>query len=125
MNNENILKRLALVTACAGLSLACSMVHSGQTGSTATATPAVNTTAILSSSPTPPPVQSEEDKMPRTNAQEAIKLAREGEAIIVDVRSEDSWKMSHAKGALNIPLNKIESGDHKLPKDKKIISYCT
>ncbi|HZS05010.1 MAG TPA: rhodanese-like domain-containing protein [Blastocatellia bacterium] len=124
MNNENILKRLALAAACAGLSLACSTVHSVQTGPPAPATPAANTTASLTTSP-PPPAQSEEDKMPRTTAQEAIKLYKAGEAVIVDVRSEDSYRMSHAKGALNIPLNRIESGEHKLPKDVKIISYCT
>ncbi len=121
MIKENIFSRAVLVAAFAGLSLACSTAHSTTQSA---ATTAANTAANLNSSPSPPP-QSEEDKMPRTSGADALKLSRAGEAVIVDVRSEDSYKMSHAKGALSIPLDKIEKGDHKLPKDKKIISYCT
>lgn len=112
-------KRIALLAACAGLSVACSTAHPNASGVAATQTPAPATQ-------TPPPApQSEEDKMPRINAQEAIKEAAAGKAIIVDVRSEQTYKEGHAKGALNVPLDKVEKGEHQLPKDKKIITYCT
>lgn len=69
--------------------------------------------------------QNAEDKMPRINVQEARKLAEEGKALIIDVRGEDAYKMSHIKGAANVPLNKLEAGDFKdLPKDKLIVAYC-
>ena len=121
MIKENIFSRAVLVAAFAGLSLACSTAHSTiQSGAPPTAP------AVANSNPTPPPPpQSEDDKMPRTSGADALKMFKAGEAIIVDVRSEDSYRMSHAKGAISVPLDKIEKGDHKLPKDKKIISYCT
>lgn len=125
MNNKTVLKRLLLVIACAGLGLACSTQQTRTGGSVSAQTP-TSPAASPPLTPSPPPLpESEEDKMPRVSGAEAIKLVQEGKAIIVDVRSEDAWKMQHVKGALNVPLNKIESGDHKLPKDKRIIAYCT
>jgi 3-mercaptopyruvate sulfurtransferase SseA len=70
--------------------------------------------------------QNAEDKMPRVTAEEAKKLVAEGKAIIIDVRGSDSYKSSHIKGALDFPLKKLEAGDFtNLPKDKRIIAYCT
>jgi hypothetical protein len=70
--------------------------------------------------------QNAEDKMPRISVEEARKLVAEGKAVIIDVRGSDSFKESHIKGALDIPMKKLEAGDFKgLPKDKRIIAYCT
>ena len=78
-----------------------------------------------SAAPVPPPPQNPEDKMPRINVEEAKKLVAEGKAIIIDVRGPDVYKISHIKGAVDFPLNKLESGDIKsLPTDKRIIAYC-
>jgi hypothetical protein len=80
----------------------------------------------VNSAPTiPSPPQSAEDKMPRINAEEAKKLVADGKAIIIDVRGTDVYKISHIKGALDIPMGKLEAGEFKnLPKDKRIIAYC-
>ncbi len=44
----------------------------------------------------------------------------------IDVRGADAYKMSHIKGASNVPLSKLETGDFKdLPQDKLIIAYCS
>jgi len=76
--------------------------------------------------PTISPSQNPEDKTSRISAEEAKKLSENGKAIIVDVRGTDAYKMTHIKGALDVSLNKLESGDFKdLPKDKQIIAYCT
>lgn len=48
-----------------------------------------------------------------------------GKAILVDVRDEASYKFSHAKGALWIPLNDIAKRINELPRDKMIITYCS
>ncbi|HZF41395.1 MAG TPA: rhodanese-like domain-containing protein [Blastocatellia bacterium] len=77
------------------------------------------------SAPSIPPYQNTDDKIPRINVAEAKKLIAEGKAVIIDVRSEDTYKMSHIKGASNVPLSKLQAGDFKdLPKDKLIIAYC-
>jgi 3-mercaptopyruvate sulfurtransferase SseA len=77
------------------------------------------------SAPSIPSPQNAGDKIPRINVADAKKLIAEGKAVIIDVRSEDTYKMSHIKGASNVPLSKLEAGDFKdLPQDKLIIAYC-
>lgn len=64
--------------------------------------------------------------MPRIRPEEAKKLVDDGKAIIVDVRGTEAYKISHVKGALDYPLTKIEASDFSgLPKNKRIIAYCT
>jgi 3-mercaptopyruvate sulfurtransferase SseA len=102
----------ALIVGAAITVASCS--KSGEGGATADAAKAA------------PAHQNEEDKAPRVNVQEARKLIEEGKAIIIDVRGGEAYKMSHIKGAPNIPLDKIATGDFKdLPKDKLIIAYCS
>ena len=63
--------------------------------------------------------------MPRVKVEDAKKMIAEGKAIIIDVRGAEAYKMSHIKGALDIPLTKLEARDFKdLPKDKILIAYC-
>jgi 3-mercaptopyruvate sulfurtransferase SseA len=98
---------------------------SGVGASIADATRA-NTPPANSAAPIPSRPQSDEDKMPRINVEEARKLVADGKAIIIDVRGTDVYKLSHIKGALDIPMSKLEAGDLKnLPKDKQIIAYCS
>ena len=90
-----------------------------------TAEVAASTPSTNSVTANPAPTQNAEDKIPRVNVEEAKKLIAEGKAVLIDVRGIDVYKMSHIKGALDVPLNKVESGDIKdLPKDKRIITYC-
>jgi 3-mercaptopyruvate sulfurtransferase SseA len=46
-------------------------------------------------------------------------------ALIVDVRDAGSYAAGHIPGAVNIPLDEIETRMNELPKDKWIITYCT
>src|SRR5262249_25481575 len=90
-------------------------------GEAAAGSPAAN-----SATAGPPRTQNAEEKMPRINVEEAKKLIAEGKAVIIDVRGAEAYKMSHIKGAIDVPLNKLEAGDFKdLPKDKLIVAYCT
>jgi len=112
----------ALIATVAISAFGCSKpgVSANPADATRASTPPANTAAPIPSRP-----QSEEDKAPRINAEEAKKLVADGKAIIIDVRGTDAYKLSHIKGALDIPLGKVESGDLKnLPKDKHIIVYC-
>jgi hypothetical protein len=113
----------ALITAVAISAAGCS--KSGVARNIADATRA-STPPANSAAPKPSTPQSAEDKMPRINAEEAKKQVADGKAIIIDVRGTEAYKILHIKGALDIPLPKVESGDLKdLPKDKRIIAYCS
>jgi rhodanese-related sulfurtransferase len=112
--------RLSLIVAVSALTFACT-----KPGAADKPVSAAPVSAANSSNPTSP-VQNPENKISRIKADEAKKLVEEGKAIIIDVRGTDAYKLTHIKGSLDIPLNKIEAGDFAgLPKDKVIIAYCT
>ena len=68
-----------------------------------------------------------EAKVPRVTVEEAKTAFDSGEAIIVDVRSAESYAEGHIAGAISIPLGSIESNPSGLDLDKNqwIITYCT
>ena len=51
-------------------------------------------------------------------------LAADTPPVLVDVLPPSSFHAAHIKGAINIPVDAIESLQKKLPKDRKIITYC-
>ncbi len=67
-----------------------------------------------------------ENKMPRVSAEELKRLVAARRAIIVDVRSAEEYRGAHIQGAINLPLQQLEAGQFpNLPRDKRLISYCT
>lgn len=48
-----------------------------------------------------------------------------GNILILDVRPSMSYSASHAAGAVNIPLDQLQSRAAELPRDKRIVAYCT
>jgi hypothetical protein len=113
----------ALIATMSISAVSCSKSDAGANLAGATRASAQPATSAAS---TPARPQSDEDKMPRITAEEAKKLVADGKAIIIDVRGTDVYKVSHIRGALDIPMSKLESGDLKnLPKDKHIIAYCS
>ncbi len=46
------------------------------------------------------------------------------DAMIIDVRSPAEFNGGHVKGAVNIPLQAIQSSFNKIPKNKVIITCC-
>jgi hypothetical protein len=94
-------------------------------GATGAGAPAAQSAPQSTTAITSPP-QNAEDKIPRVKVDEAKKMIAEGKAIIIDVRGPDAYKMSHIKGALDVPLTKLDTSEIKdLPKDKLIIAYCS
>jgi 3-mercaptopyruvate sulfurtransferase SseA len=111
---------LIAAVAIAGAGCSKSGVGANLAGAAVKSTPPANSAA-----PNIPPPQDSEDKTPRISVEEARKMVADGKAIIIDVRGTEAYKMAHIKGALDVPLYKLEAGDFKdLPKDKRVIAYC-
>jgi 3-mercaptopyruvate sulfurtransferase SseA len=68
-----------------------------------------------------------EDDVPRVTVEESKLAFDNGQAVIVDVRSAESYAAGHAAGAINIPLDQFENNIANVPleKDQWIIPYCT
>jgi 3-mercaptopyruvate sulfurtransferase SseA len=52
-------------------------------------------------------------------------LIKKGEAILIDVRSEEAYKAGHIKGARLIPASEIGNRVDELPRNKLIATYCS
>jgi 3-mercaptopyruvate sulfurtransferase SseA len=74
-----------------------------------------------------PNVPQTEDEVPRVKVEEAKSAVESGKAIIVDVRSAESYAAGHIAGAVSIPLAEFETNinNPSLDKDQWIITYCT
>ncbi|HEX8459408.1 MAG TPA: rhodanese-like domain-containing protein [Pyrinomonadaceae bacterium] len=70
------------------------------------------------------PAPQQEDDTRRISIAETQKAVADGSAVIVDVRDEASYKASHIKGSLSVPLQQFDKRMGELPKDKLIITYC-
>jgi phage shock protein E len=68
-----------------------------------------------------------EADVPRVTVEEAKAALDNGEAVIVDVRSAESYAAGHVVGSINIPLAEFENniGNLSLNKGQWIITYCT
>lgn len=64
------------------------------------------------------------DKARRIKRAEAISLAEAGKAVFVDVRSEETFKKGHIKGAMSIPFSQLALRLRELPPGKMVITYC-
>jgi 3-mercaptopyruvate sulfurtransferase SseA len=61
----------------------------------------------------------------RVTIAELEELLKENKAVVIDVRSQDSYDAGHIPGAKLIPAGEILSHINELPKDKLIITYCS
>jgi 3-mercaptopyruvate sulfurtransferase SseA len=77
--------------------------------------------------PNPVNVPLTEANVPRITVEDAKAAVDSGQAILVDVRSADSYASGHAAGAISISLDKFENniGSLSLDKEQWIITYCT
>ncbi|MBV9495304.1 MAG: rhodanese-like domain-containing protein, partial [Acidobacteria bacterium] len=73
---------------------------------------------------TTPAAEPSLDKAKRIKRDEAIRLSDAGKAVFVDVRSEDTFKRGHIKGALSIPFSQLALRLRELPPNKMVITYC-
>jgi hypothetical protein len=61
----------------------------------------------------------------RIGLEETQSKLEQGDAILVDVRSRESFDKSHAAGAISIPEGEMGARYNELPRDKEIVLYCT
>ena len=65
------------------------------------------------------------DGVRRITVPELQDLLARNEAVIIDVRSPESYKAAHIHGAKLIPVGEILNHVDELPKDKLIVTYCS
>ena len=89
--------------------------------------PTAAVTQIVEPGFTPSGPSLTEAEVPRVSIEEARAALEAGTAVIVDVRLPAAFDESHIAGAINIPLEEIETNPTGLALDKErwIITYCT
>lgn len=65
------------------------------------------------------------DEAPRITLADAKKDFDAGNTVFVDTRAETSYKQEHIKGAINMPMETVETRYKEIPTGKKIIAYCS
>lgn len=68
---------------------------------------------------------SNQDEIPRVTAEEAYQAVINGEAVLVDTRTEAEYLSDHAAGAISLPVNQVEARLGELDPDTWYITYCT
>jgi len=71
------------------------------------------------------PAAEHSDDAPRINLEDAKKDFDKGNVLFIDTRAEAAYNVEHIKGSINIPAEAFETRYKELPKDKKIIAYCS
>jgi hypothetical protein len=49
----------------------------------------------------------------------------QGTAIVIDTRPVESYKQSHIKGSISVPVDQVANHLSELPRDKMIVAYCS
>jgi hypothetical protein len=88
------------------------------------AEPPVAPLALNTSAPTPAPTATPDDAQ-RITLADAKKAFDDGSAFFVDARAAEAYEMEHIKGAVNITPATLGAHLKELPKNKKIIVYCS
>lgn len=80
------------------------------------------TTPATPAAPTP---VSDTRSVPRVGLEEALQALENGEAVFLDARSAESFKLLRITGAVNIPEYELSTRLAELDKTAWIIPYCT
>jgi rhodanese-related sulfurtransferase/predicted transcriptional regulator len=64
------------------------------------------------------------DALEPVPAPELLDRARDGLVTVIDVRPPEEYVQGHIAGALNIPLDTLETRLRELPRDREIVAYC-
>jgi rhodanese-related sulfurtransferase/DNA-binding transcriptional ArsR family regulator len=57
-------------------------------------------------------------------AQELLARAKKGLVTVLDVRPREEFEAGHLPGAVNIPMDRLESELARLPKKREVVAYC-
>lgn len=64
------------------------------------------------------------DELEPVPAREVLDRLKKGLVTLLDVRPAEEYAAGHLPGALNVPIEKLESYLSKLPKRKEVVAYC-
>jgi rhodanese-related sulfurtransferase/DNA-binding transcriptional ArsR family regulator len=64
------------------------------------------------------------DELEAVPAREVLERLRKGLVTVLDVRPAEEYAAGHVPGAINVPIDKLETYLAKLPKRKEVIAYC-
>jgi len=64
------------------------------------------------------------DELEPVPARDVLKRLRNGLVTLLDVRPEEEYAAGHLPGAINVPIDRLESYLSKLPKRKEVVAYC-
>jgi rhodanese-related sulfurtransferase len=64
------------------------------------------------------------DTLQPVRREELLKMARRGEAVVIDVRPEEEFAAGHIAGAISVPLESLPRFLKKLPREQDVVAYC-
>jgi rhodanese-related sulfurtransferase len=64
------------------------------------------------------------DALQPVRREELLKMARRGDAVVIDVRPEEEYAAGHIAGAINVPLESLPRFLKKLPREQDVVAYC-
>ena len=60
----------------------------------------------------------------RISQADAVRLFKTGQAVFIDVRSNEQFSYGHIRGSLSIPGSQIIKRFNEVPPGKTVITYC-
>lgn len=45
--------------------------------------------------------------------------------VVLDVRSREAWDMGHIAGAVHLPLDELSARLAEVPRDRRVVAYCS
>ncbi|MDA8329359.1 MAG: metalloregulator ArsR/SmtB family transcription factor [Betaproteobacteria bacterium] len=69
-------------------------------------------------------IANEPDNLIPNNRESLLKMARQGEIVVLDVRPSPEYLTQHLPFARSIPLDELRQRLAELPKDRLIAAYC-
>jgi rhodanese-related sulfurtransferase/DNA-binding transcriptional ArsR family regulator len=57
-------------------------------------------------------------------AEELLARVKKGLVTVLDVRPREEFEAGHLPGAVNIPIDRLESELARLPKKREVVAYC-
>lgn len=113
MRKRFVISLAIAVCAAVGL-LACNSVDRNRSSAAAPANAATATNTDQKAS-----------EVRRMTTAELKELVDKGQAFVVDVRSEASYKAGHITGAVLIPYRDVGKRLKEFPRDRTIVTYCS
>ena len=97
-----------------------------QTNGNAAQTANANAPATSATATNPPTAEAQaSDGAARISVNELRDMMARNTAVVVDVRGEGQHNAGYIKGSLWIPEAEIVARRAELPRDKKIVTYCS